>query len=93
MIISYLGTSIQVVTDWTCAITPFFIVRDLQMQRRVKISVICVLGLGVFASFAAMMRIVFYQYVDTRNYPDDELCKAISYERSHHPIANLFALS
>ncbi|EMR61628.1 putative integral membrane protein [Eutypa lata UCREL1] len=46
---------------------------DLQMQRRVKISVICVLGLGVFASFAAMMRIVFYQYVDTRNYPDDEL--------------------
>lgn len=75
MIISYLGTSIQVITDWTCAITPFFIVRDLQMARRVKISVICVLGLGVIASFAAMMRLAFYHWIDTKIYPDDELCK------------------
>ena len=75
MVISYIGTSIQVVTDWICAITPFFIVRDLQMQSRVKISVIGILGLGIFASFASLMRIICYQYVDIKKYPQDELCK------------------
>ncbi|RYP48372.1 hypothetical protein DL768_005741 [Monosporascus sp. mg162] len=73
LVISYLGTSTQVATDWTCAITPFFVVKDLQMKRRVKISVICILGLGIFASIAALMRIIMYQYTDRRKYPDDEL--------------------
>ncbi|RYP79908.1 hypothetical protein DL770_006447 [Monosporascus sp. CRB-9-2] len=78
LVISYLGTSTQVATDWTCAITPFFVVKDLQMKRRVKISVICILGLGIFASIAALVRIIMYQYIDLRKYPDDELCAAFN---------------
>ncbi|RYP65405.1 hypothetical protein DL771_008329 [Monosporascus sp. 5C6A] len=73
LVISYLGSAIQVVTDWTCAITPFFVVKDLQMATRIKISVIILLGLGIFASSASLMRIVMYQYIDVRKYPDDEL--------------------
>ncbi|RYP22904.1 hypothetical protein DL767_008952 [Monosporascus sp. MG133] len=73
LVISYLGTSTQVATDWTCAITPFFVIKGLQMKRRVKISVICILGLGIFASVAALARIIMYPYMDPKKYPDDEL--------------------
>ncbi|KAL6354296.1 hypothetical protein LRP88_11622 [Fusarium phalaenopsidis] len=71
MNLSYIGTTVQVASDWTCAITPFFIVYSLQMPKRVKISVAAILGLGVVASIAALMRIVSYKYIDIRVYPKD----------------------
>lgn len=43
------------------------------MPRRSKISVVIVLGLGILASIAALMRIISYQYIDTRNYPNDHM--------------------
>uniref|UniRef100_A0A8H7NCL9 Rhodopsin domain-containing protein n=1 Tax=Bionectria ochroleuca TaxID=29856 RepID=A0A8H7NCL9_BIOOC len=73
LILSYVGTSAQILVDWTCAIMPFFIVYRLQMPRRAKISVVGVLGLGVLASVAALMRIISYQYIDTRRYPDNHM--------------------
>ncbi|KAF7555295.1 hypothetical protein G7Z17_g2291 [Cylindrodendrum hubeiense] len=69
----YVGTSVQVLSDWACAITPFFIVWSLQMPRRTKISVVGVLGLGVLASIAALMRIISYKYIDTNVYPNDHM--------------------
>ncbi|PON24196.1 hypothetical protein TGAM01_v206884 [Trichoderma gamsii] len=74
-IMSYIGTSIQVATDWVVAITPFFIVRNLQMNQRKKISVCAILGLGVLASFAAIMRIAMYPQTDERYHPKDNLVK------------------
>ncbi|KAL7782670.1 hypothetical protein V8C37DRAFT_397762 [Trichoderma ceciliae] len=74
-IMSYIGTSVQVATDWVVAITPFFVVRSLQMDQRKKISVIAILGLGVIASFAAIMRIAMYPKTDERYYPKDNLVK------------------
>ncbi|KAL7892979.1 hypothetical protein HDV63DRAFT_180088 [Trichoderma sp. SZMC 28014] len=74
-IMSYIGTSVQVATDWVVAITPFFIVRDLQMNKRKKISVCAILGLGVLASFAAIMRIAMYPQTDERYYPKNNLVK------------------
>ncbi|KPM35797.1 hypothetical protein AK830_g10770 [Neonectria ditissima] len=73
LIISYVGTSVQVISDWSCAITPFFIVYSLQMPRRTKISVVGVLSLGILASIAALMRIISYKYIDTAAYPDDHM--------------------
>lgn len=81
LVMSYIGTAVQVVADWSCAITPFFIVWSLQMPRRAKISVVCVLGLGILASIAALMRIVSYKYIDTRYYPKDHMGKAVHYRR------------
>jgi hypothetical protein len=75
---SYIGTSIQVATDWVVAITPFFIVRNLQMNQRKKISVCAILGLGVLASFAAIMRIAMYPQTDERYHPQDNLGKYAS---------------
>ncbi|KAH7260753.1 uncharacterized protein BKA55DRAFT_686335 [Fusarium redolens] len=74
MYLSYVGTSVQVAADWTCTITPFFIVYSLQMNRRSKLAVVAVLGLGVLASIAALMRIVSYKYIDINNYPKDAMC-------------------
>lgn len=78
-IMSYIGTSIQVATDWVVAITPFFIVRNLQMNRRKKISVCAILGLGVLASLAAIMRIAMYPQTDERYYPNDSLGEYTSF--------------
>jgi hypothetical protein len=41
------------------------------MPKRVKISVVAILGLGVVASVAALMRIVSYNYIDVKVYPKD----------------------
>ncbi|RGP72354.1 integral membrane [Fusarium longipes] len=69
--LSYVGTAAQVASDWACAITPFFVVYSLQMTRRSKIAVVAILGLGVLASIAALMRIISYQYIDSRKYPEN----------------------
>lgn len=45
------------------------------MPRRAKISVVGVLGLGVLASVAAVMRIVSYEYIDKRRHPNDHMGK------------------
>ncbi|KAM0489827.1 hypothetical protein ACHAP8_012177 [Fusarium lateritium] len=74
--LSYVGTSAQVASDWACALTPFFIVYSLQMTRRSKIAVVGILGLGVLASIAALMRIISYKYIDIRKYPKDHMGKA-----------------
>ncbi|KAM0255730.1 hypothetical protein ACHAQJ_005484 [Trichoderma viride] len=74
-IMSYIGTSVQVATDWVVAITPFFVVRSLQMDQRRKISIIVILGLGVIASLAAILRIASYPKTDERYYPKDNLVK------------------
>jgi hypothetical protein len=73
--LSYVGTAAQVASDWACATTPFFIVYSLQMTRRSKVAVVAVLGLGVLASIAALMRIISYQYIDIRKYPRDHMGK------------------
>ncbi|GKT60228.1 integral membrane protein [Colletotrichum tofieldiae] len=69
--VSYIVSVIQMVTDWTCAIVPCFIVAGLQMSRRKKISVICILGLGIFASIATCVRMPYLKYYDTAKYPTE----------------------
>ncbi|KAM0425288.1 hypothetical protein ACHAPT_009344 [Fusarium lateritium] len=69
--VSYIVSAIQMVTDWACATIPFFIVAELQMSRRRKVSVICILGLGVFASVATCIRMPYLKYYDTAKYPTE----------------------
>ncbi|KAL7782115.1 hypothetical protein V8C37DRAFT_398013 [Trichoderma ceciliae] len=61
--------------DWTCAITPFFMQRSLQMPRRRKISVQIVLSLGVIGSATGLVRLGYYHAYDTDKYPNESLCK------------------
>ncbi|POS72773.1 hypothetical protein DHEL01_v208833 [Diaporthe helianthi] len=69
--VSYIVSAIQMVTDWVCAGVPFVIVAGLQMSRRKKVSVICILGLGIFASVATCVRMPYLKYYDTTKYPTE----------------------
>jgi hypothetical protein len=54
------------------------------MDKRKKISVVAILGLGVVASLAAIMRIVNYPKTDERYYPKNNLGEYTSF--SKHPV-------
>jgi hypothetical protein len=69
LILSYFGSSVQMLTDWVSALVPLCIISQTQMPFARKASVIAVLMLGVFASIAAMLRIVWYRYWDETRYP------------------------
>lgn len=62
-------------TDWVCTIIPFFIVAGLQMKRRQKISVVLIIGLGIFASIATVLHMPYLKYYDTSKYPTELMCK------------------
>ncbi|KAL4731458.1 hypothetical protein ACLX1H_000426 [Fusarium chlamydosporum] len=69
--VSYIVSAIQMATDWACAIIPCFIVAELQMSRRRKVSVIAILGLGVSASIATCVRMPYLKYYDAVKYPNE----------------------
>ncbi|RFU77407.1 integral membrane [Trichoderma arundinaceum] len=60
--IGYAWTAVGIVTDWTCAILPYFIVRNLQMSSRNKRIVMLILGLGALASTATIVRAPYLKY-------------------------------
>ncbi|KAL7624934.1 hypothetical protein AAE478_004148 [Parahypoxylon ruwenzoriense] len=76
LIVSYFGSVVQIITDWVSAIVPFFVVKDLQMSKRKKVSLLAVLMLGILASVASLIRMPYYKYYDTVAYPDDFLYHA-----------------
>ncbi|KAK8115691.1 hypothetical protein PG984_012193 [Apiospora sp. TS-2023a] len=49
--ISYFISASSIITDWACAILPCFIVWNLNIKRKLKVSVAVVLALGAVASF------------------------------------------
>ncbi|KAF4965999.1 hypothetical protein FSARC_6275 [Fusarium sarcochroum] len=68
--ISYVVSIVTIITDCTCAIIPFFVLRHLQMSWRVKGLLMGVLGMGIFASVAAILRYPWLKYYDA---PKDQL--------------------
>ncbi|XXH02504.1 hypothetical protein Hte_008880 [Hypoxylon texense] len=73
IIISYSGSVILAMVDWTCAITPFFMLRNLQMPKRRKISVQVILSLGIIGSAAGLVRMGYYHAYDIEKYPNESL--------------------
>ncbi|KAK4244742.1 hypothetical protein C7999DRAFT_34889 [Corynascus novoguineensis] len=73
IIISYAGSVVLAMVDWTCAITPFFMLRDLQMPKRRKVTIQIILSLGMFGSAAGLVRMGFYHAYDTEKYPIESL--------------------
>ncbi|KAJ4859486.1 hypothetical protein T069G_04474 [Trichoderma breve] len=73
IIISYVGSVVLAMVDWTCAITPFFMLRRLQMPTRRKVSVQIILSLGIIGSAAGLVRLGYYHAYDTDKYPHESL--------------------
>ncbi|KAK2763120.1 hypothetical protein FQN54_009755 [Arachnomyces sp. PD_36] len=57
--ISYALSSTNIITDWACAIIPIPLLWNTQMNKRYKCSVAGLLGLGVVASIAAIVRLQY----------------------------------
>ncbi|PYH87383.1 hypothetical protein BO71DRAFT_367420 [Aspergillus ellipticus CBS 707.79] len=57
--LSYTNTALNILTDLIFAILPAFMLRHLQVNRRNKASLVCILGLGVFACAAAIVKVSF----------------------------------
>lgn len=72
--VSYLVSTLAIITDLACCIVPCVVVWNLQMKRRVKISVCVVLALGMCASAATVARFLHLKYYST---PTDYLCESV----------------
>ncbi|KAF1348398.1 hypothetical protein EJ07DRAFT_184945 [Lizonia empirigonia] len=57
--LSYAVAVVSIMSDWIFAILPIFLLWNIQLDWRVKCSVIGLLGLGVFASIAPIVRLKF----------------------------------
>ncbi|KAI1064900.1 hypothetical protein LB507_001265 [Fusarium sp. FIESC RH6] len=55
--IGFFFSAVSIITDWTLAILPAVLLWKVQMKQRVKLPVICMLSLGVFASCATVIRL------------------------------------
>ncbi|KXJ89532.1 hypothetical protein Micbo1qcDRAFT_213023 [Microdochium bolleyi] len=65
----YAYSAISCAVDWTFSILPIFLVWNLQMNTRVKISVVCILAAGVIASSATIVRFPYlYSLTDTADF-------------------------
>lgn len=84
IVISYVGAGGLALVDIVCAVTPFFILRDLQMPPRRKLSIQLILGLGILGCIAGMIRIPFFMYYQVDKYPNNTLCMLPS--RSHPSV-------
>ncbi|KAK3934133.1 hypothetical protein QBC46DRAFT_400590 [Diplogelasinospora grovesii] len=69
VVITFVVSAINLVTDFTTAILPFLMLRNVQMTRNRKIAVTAVLSLGVLASIATIARLPYgTAYFSTTNY-------------------------
>ncbi|KAK8180823.1 hypothetical protein BC567DRAFT_158900 [Phyllosticta citribraziliensis] len=65
-IVSYVQAAINIASDLFCAILPIPLLWNVRMNRKTKVSVIVLLGMGIFASASAMVRLKY-----NRNYMYD----------------------
>lgn len=68
----YAWTAVSIITDCTCAILPYLIIRKMHLPRKTKIVVIFILGLGALASVASIGRAPYLQYYHVSV---DQLCE------------------
>ncbi|KAL4926795.1 uncharacterized protein BDV17DRAFT_299392 [Aspergillus undulatus] len=69
------NASISIITDFFYATLPIFMFYNVQVNRRTKISLMGVLGLGYFACAAAIVKTVF----QTRYFSDKEVYREYTY--------------
>ncbi|KAK2012024.1 hypothetical protein LZ32DRAFT_692133 [Colletotrichum eremochloae] len=58
-VLSYAVSVVNVIIDFTVAIIPFFLLRNVQMRSRLKFYVRLILGLGILAGVASIIRVPF----------------------------------
>lgn len=59
MYFTYAVSALNSIADWTFGILPIFVVKDLQMKRRVKVIVSGIIGLAAIGSTATIIRLPY----------------------------------
>lgn len=59
VVITFVISAFNLLTDVTTAVLPFLMLRKVQMSRKRKTAIIMVLSLGVMASIATIARLPF----------------------------------
>lgn len=72
MKLSYAFTAVAIISDCICAIIPFFLIAKMNMNRRKKWGVICVLSIGICACVFTIARVPYLKYYLI---PEDQLCE------------------
>jgi len=57
--LTYVVSSVNIATDWSVAIIPIFILWNIQMRRKLKLITGSILGIGVLASCATIIRMPY----------------------------------
>ena len=60
--LSYLFTAIAILSDFTCALAPFFLIRHLNMNSRRKWSLVGILSVGIGAGVFTIVRVPFFKH-------------------------------
>ncbi|PYI11056.1 hypothetical protein BO78DRAFT_403607 [Aspergillus sclerotiicarbonarius CBS 121057] len=55
----YACTAVNILTDWVTAIMPVPLLWNVQLNRNTKISIVGLMGLGIFASMSACVRLKY----------------------------------
>ncbi|KAI1379008.1 hypothetical protein F4677DRAFT_465274 [Hypoxylon crocopeplum] len=74
--VAFTVSATAIFSDWLCAIIPGFILWNLNMRLKVKVSLVFILALGVLASISTCIRIPYIElYSNTFRQPADGLYK------------------
>ncbi|PQE08771.1 cation-transporting atpase 4 protein [Rutstroemia sp. NJR-2017a BVV2] len=69
LVLSYVFSAMNIITDWSTAILPAFIVWDLKLSPRIKTAITFLLGMGILASIATIVRMKYFpEYKATVDY-------------------------
>ncbi|TGO44670.1 hypothetical protein BCON_0478g00020 [Botryotinia convoluta] len=60
LILSYCFSAMNIITDWSTAIIPAFIVWNLKLSPKIKVAISILLGMGIFASIATIIRVKYF---------------------------------
>ncbi|KAM0314637.1 hypothetical protein ACHAO8_004471 [Botrytis cinerea] len=60
LILSYCFSAMNIITDWSTAIIPAFIVWNLKLSPKIKVAISILLGMGMFASVATIVRVKYF---------------------------------
>lgn len=64
---AYFVSAMSLITDFSCAILPAVILWNLQMNKRTKVSVVTILGIGFLASSATFVRLPGIKHLSARS--------------------------
>ncbi|KAJ5654657.1 hypothetical protein N7490_001660 [Penicillium lividum] len=63
----YACTAVNIVTDWVTACLPIPLLWNVQINRNTKISIVALMGLGIFASLSACVRLKYTVALTNQN--------------------------